>query len=398
MSSQDRFLVSDLIAHSLLHVEDGNHGEYRPLRHEFVTHGTAFIRAADLGPYGIDFDRAEKINDTALRRIRKGIGAPQDVVLSHKGTVGKVAFAPRDAPPFVCSPQTTIWRSLDHSAISPRYLYYALQSVDFQRQLTAMQSSTDMAPYVSLTQQRSLTLILPPPSHQIAIAEVLGGVDDKIAANEHLAKTALALASAIYLQALEPSSQEVPLHEVADILMGSSPPGETYNEVGLGLPFYQGVRDFGLRYPKPRVWCSSPVRVAHPNDSLVSVRAPVGNVNVANDVCCIGRGVAAVRSTKGKPHTLYHALLAARAAFVPYESEGTVFGAINKEQLRSIRVRWPRQDVDTIEMTLASLDSRADAALKESDALAQVRDTLLPRLMSGEIRVREAEKVVEEVL
>lgn len=108
MSDWPRYTASELSVRGALRVEDGNHGEYRPRSTEFVEHGVAYIRAADMSPRGIDFRGASKISDVAVQRITKGIGKPYDVLLSHKGTVGKVAVAPRDAPPFVCSPQDVL--------------------------------------------------------------------------------------------------------------------------------------------------------------------------------------------------------------------------------------------------------------------------------------------------
>jgi type I restriction enzyme S subunit len=100
--------VTELQQDGILLVEDGNHGEYRPRAEEFVESGVAFIRAADMEAGRVLFQAASKINDIARKRITKGIGAPGDVLLSHKGTVGKLAVVPNDAPPFVCSPQTQV--------------------------------------------------------------------------------------------------------------------------------------------------------------------------------------------------------------------------------------------------------------------------------------------------
>ena len=112
----------------VLLVEDGNHGENRPRPSEFLAAGVAFVRASDMDQGRVGFDSISRINDTALRRIRKGIGQPNDVLLSHKGTVGKVAWAGAAAPAFVCSPQTTFYRSLDDGQLDPRYLFFFLQS------------------------------------------------------------------------------------------------------------------------------------------------------------------------------------------------------------------------------------------------------------------------------
>jgi len=91
------------------------------------------------------------------------------------------------------------------------------------------------------------------------------------------------------------------LGDLCDINMGQSPPGTTYNEIGDGLPFYQGITDFGFRFPSRRVYCTAPTRFAEEGDVLLSVRAPVGSLNVADERCAIGRGVAALR-LKEKQH------------------------------------------------------------------------------------------------
>jgi type I restriction enzyme S subunit len=125
--------VADLQSGGILLVEDGNHGEYRPRPDEFVDSGVAFIRAADMDDGRVLFTTAARINERARQRITKGIGAPGDVLLSHKGTVGKVALVPEDAPAFVCSPQTTFWRALVPERLDRRYLYAFLHRPAFTR-------------------------------------------------------------------------------------------------------------------------------------------------------------------------------------------------------------------------------------------------------------------------
>lgn len=190
--------VISLQREGALLVEDGNHGEYRPRSDEFVDDGVAFIRAADMDSGRVLFDRAARINQAARDRITKGIGRPGDVLLSHKGTVGKVALVPLDAPAFVCSPQTTFWRTLDEGRIDRRYLYVFLRSQYFQSQLAARAGETDMAPYVSLTSQRGLSVVLPPIDVQRAIAHILGTLDDKIELNRRMNETLEAIARAIF--------------------------------------------------------------------------------------------------------------------------------------------------------------------------------------------------------
>ena len=132
-------------------------GSRRPRPAEFrIAHGgVAFIRATDMANGEVRFSSADHINEVAMNRITKGIGAAGDILFSHKGTVGKLAMTRADAPPFVCSPQTTFWRAVDETRLDRRFLYAYMQSRLFEIQWQARKSETDMADYVSLTAQRT---------------------------------------------------------------------------------------------------------------------------------------------------------------------------------------------------------------------------------------------------
>lgn len=190
--------VAELQRERVLLVEDGNHGEYRPRSEEFVSDGVAFIRAADMEDGRILFSSASKINEKARARITKGVGASRDVLLSHKGTVGKIARVPRDAPAFVCSPQTTFWRALNYQVLDPDFLFAFMRSPMFHEQLASRAGETDMAPYVSLTSQRGLTVVLPPIDTQREIADILTALDDKIEQNRRTNEALERLARATF--------------------------------------------------------------------------------------------------------------------------------------------------------------------------------------------------------
>ena len=100
-----------------------------------------------------------------------------------------------------------------------------------------------------------------------------------------------------------------PLSEIADITMGQSPPGTSLNSDELGTVFYQGCTDFTKRFPVNRLFTTDPKRLANKGDILLSVRAPVGTLNIANESCCIGRGVAALSSKSGHKNFLYYVLV-----------------------------------------------------------------------------------------
>jgi len=181
------------------------------------------------------------------------------------------------------------------------------------------------------------------------------------------------------------------------ITMGQSPPGSTYNEDGEGPPFFQGRRDFGFRYPGFRIYCSAPQRMAYAGDTLVSVRAPVGEINMAPEECCIGRGIAALRhKSKSRSYT-YHAAKSLRIRVEEFEAEGTVFGSISKGDFHNLLITAPPDElIAYFEEIAHPFDQEVEENEKESISLAAIRDALLPKLLSGEIRVKDAEKFVEE--
>jgi type I restriction enzyme S subunit len=185
--------------------------------------------------------------------------------------------------------------------------------------------------------------------------------------------------------------------DVFDLTMGQSPPGETYNEVGEGIPFYQGRADFTFRFPERRVYCTAPTRFAKKGDTLISVRAPVGAINMALEDCAIGRGVAAARHKTGAKSYTYYFMQGQADEFSRFESEGTVFGSISKKDFHAIQcVIVPSKIVEAFEQLCEPIDDRIEAAELESRTLAALRDTLLPKLISGELRVRDAGRFLKE--
>ena len=167
---------------------------------------------------------------------------------------------------------------------------------------------------------------------------------------------------------------ELRLGEIAQIIMGQSPPGETYNEKGEGLPFFQGVADFNYRHPTPRVYCSAPSRVARPGDILLSVRAPIGRVNVADRTCAIGRGLAIVRAQNPKDSRyLEFALRAKGFEWHTLEGRGSIFGNATRSDLETLAIPWPPEnDRRAIAHILGTLDDKIELNRRMSETLEQM--------------------------
>ena len=270
------------------------------------------------------------------------------------------------------------------------FMYYLLGSMTDQMESLANGSTFKE---ISGSTLAAIEVSVPEIEEQRAIAATLGALDDKIESNRRAVDIAENLGDQLFATAVDGAAA---LADVATLTMGSSPPGDSYNECGDGLPFYQGIRDFGRRYPGHRVWTTNAIRLAQEGDSLVSVRAPVGELNRSLETCCIGRGVAAVRSTN--PSTVFYALRAADSLWEPFQQEGTVFGAINKSDLSSARLPWPRAAaLASLEGTLSVIDSKIRSLSLESEHLANLRDSLLPVLLSGRVRVPAIREVVQEV-
>lgn len=125
------------------------------------------------------------------------------------------------------------------------------------------------------------------------------------------------------------------------IIMGQAPPSKAYNQNGKGLPFYQGNKDFGERNPKPSVWCDEPKKIAEANDILMSVRAPVGALNIANEKCCIGRGLCAIRVKDGLLRNFLYYFLKLNENKFSKSGRGTTFNSISKNDFKKIKIPIP---------------------------------------------------------
>ena len=381
----------------------------------------------------------EHIEEGTLRLV--GIGNAKSVTSTKfrfsKGDIlfGKLRpyFRKVIRPNFdgVCS--TDIWVVRSKEGIDQGYLYYWMASNDFVNFATQGSEGTKMPrakwDHVGRFQRKRLI-----GSEQRAISHILGSLDDKIELNRRMNEALEATARAIFkswfvdfdpvrakaeggdlglpddVAALFPDSfenselGEIPMGwnpsnigSEFDLTMGQSPPGETYNETGNGLPFFQGRRDFGFRYPSNRVYCAAPQRLADHGDTLVSVRAPVGDVNMAMERCCVGRGVAGIRHKSGSRSYTYYAMHTLSNRFARFEAEGTVFGAINKKQFEGLRWLSPDENlVGEFEKISFALDEQIEKNTNEIATLNTLRTTLLPRLISGELRVPDAEKFVED--
>jgi len=177
---------------------------------------------------------------------------------------------------------------------------------------------------------------------------------------------------------------EAVLGQIADVTMGQSPPGSSYNTTGDGLPFMQGSAEFGEHFPEPVKWCSSPARVAEPGDVLLSVRAPVGDTNIANQRLAIGRGLATVSGSKHATSEFLRLLIQHNASELIANSGTGMFASITGKSLKGFKVQLPpmseqRRIVDL----MSSVDSYIAALQQQADAARSARSAVLSELLSA---------------
>ena len=349
-----------------------------------------------------------------------------DILFSVRAPIGKINRATEG-----CSIGRGLAAIRADNYLDTTYIEYVLRHI--RREWEILEGQGAVFGNAKRSDLENLSVPWPDANERCAIAHILGSLDDKIELNRRMNETLEAMARAIFkswfvdfdpvraraegrdtglpgeIVELFPDSFEdseldaVPegwkqsiIRDEFNLTMGQSPPGSTYNETGEGLPFFQGRRDFGFRYPKNRVYCTAPKRIAKHGDAFVSVRAPVGAINMAADRCCIGRGVAGIRHKSGSRSYTYYAMHTLRNHFNRFEAEGTVFGAINKKQFEIIMwIAPPISVIGRFEQIAFPFDERIESNEQESAILAAIRDTLLPKLLSGELHVPDVEKFVE---
>ena len=239
-----------------------------------------------------------------------------------------------------------------------------------------------------------LSVPCPDIGEQRSIARILRSIDEKIENNEkindNLQQQAMALYASMFLDnpALETTAGT--LKDIAEITMGQSPSGSSYNEDGNGEVFYQGRAEFGYRFPTRRLFTTEPKRMAEAGDVLLSVRAPVGDLNVAYERCCIGRGLGAIHGRNGYQSFVLYTMFALRPQLDVYNGEGTVFGSINRNALNDMPIDIPSEDaIAAFEAVVRPMDDMIRTNYEENCRLQELSDTLLPRLMSGEVDVSD---------
>jgi len=423
------YAIENLLANETLYIGDG----YRAKSSELAETGLPFARAGNIGD-GFQFQDADRFPVRDLSKVGIKISESGDIVFTSKGTVGRFALVKESTERFVYSPQLSFWRVLNRKIIEPRFLYHWMYGQEFYRQFYGVKGQTDMADYVSLRDQRRMHITLPPLPEQRAIAAILGSLDDKIELNRWMNATLEAIAHAlfkswfvdfdpVYANRGERASS-LPAEVLAlfpDTLVESElgmipagwevrSAGKVVKAVGGSTPRTKDSKywEGGTHYfatPKHLSDISSPIlfetnrKVTDAGLAkissgllpigtvLLSSRAPVGYLALTEAPVCINQGFIAMICNG--PVSNYYMLNWADAhlQIIKGRASGTTFAEISKRNFRKILVLVPDPRImQVFDSSVAPLYEKITQGMHESRTLAELRDTLLPRLISGQLR------------
>lgn len=339
---------------------------------------------------------------------------PHDIIFVNKGTPGRVCLVP-DPVPF-CIAQDMIAFRCDPEKIDYQYLFAVLRSDFIQKRIENFHVGL-VIPHFKKGDLRHLRIPrLSNRKAELAVGDLYLSLSKKIELNNRVNAELEAMAKIlyeywfiqfdfpdangkpyktsggkmVYNQALK---REIPegwsdktLSEIANITMGQSPDGGSYNDEGNGAVFFQGSTDFGWLFPTTRQYTTAPGRMAKKGDILLSVRAPVGDMNIASSNCCIGRGLSALNSKSGNDGFLFYVMKYFKKVFERRNSEGTTFGSISKNDLHSLVLAYPTPELlKQYDGVVTDYNKMIFERSLENQEIIRLRDWLLPMLMNGQV-------------
>lgn len=339
---------------------DGNHGEIHPTSKDYVEEGVPFLMASDISNGQINFNDCKKISESTAKGLRKGFAQNNDVLLTHKGTVGETAVLETDLDFVMLTPQVTYYRVKDKSILESYFLHSAFQAPRFQKNLNIISGGGTRA-YIGITKQLLLKMSIPAVSEQKRIASIFLQLDQKInlltKKKEALETYKKGLMQKIFSQELRfkredgtnyPEWRITSLGEVSEVIMGQSPSSSSYNELGQGLPLAQGKADFEDSVFNSVRYTSEPTKVIPAKTILMSVRAPVGFIGYADREVCIGRGMCAIKTA----HMSYiHAYLTFYQTEWRKIQQGSTFEAVSGKDIKDVKVPMPTSELEERSIT-----------------------------------------------
>ena len=301
------------------------------------------------------------------------------VIVARKGSLGNVHYSEKN----FWSIDTVFYISKRETKQDLAFLYYLLQNLHLEKLeiVTAL-------PGISRDDIYQLRILKPPLPEQKRIASILASVDTTLEQTKNIIKKNQRIKKGLMQKLLTESNHFTKVDNFLKINMGQSPPSDSYNKNRIGLPFLQGVTDFGEIYPNYITWCSNPKKIAGKNQILFSVRAPVGDINITKSKCCIGRGIASLDPGENNLFYCYYLLNQNKNRFLAF-SKGTTYDAINKDEILCTELPFTKdkKKQQQIASILFSVDNKILTEKQNYEKLVNLQKGLMEDLLTPTLRV-----------
>ena len=364
--------------------------------------GYPLIRTPNIGKGRLNLSGVQRVSKEVYdKRNKRAVPQQDDIIFAREAPAGNAALISEGQE--VCLGQRTVLIRPDKKKVYPKFLVYYILAPQQQYELLGTANGATVA-HVNIPIIKNLPVELPDISQQKKIGDILYSYDDLIENNQKQIKLLEEAAQRLYKEwfvdlrfpgyETTPIIDGVPegwekkkLSDIAEVIMGQSPKSEFYNKNNEGLPFHQGVANFGERFVLDDIYTTSFNRTAKVNSILFSVRAPVGRINITKNKIAIGRGLAAINH-KGSYQSFLFYLLKERFFKDNLVGNGSIFASISKDELLTQKFVIPseylvkkyNQITENIDLKIYSLDTQIKM-------LIESRDRLLPKLMNSELEV-----------
>ena len=368
-------------------------GGYAFKSEKFVEQGIPIIRISNFDNNNVNLSGVVYYSKEDSRTYNEFLLKENDILIAMSGaTTGKIGVIIKENEPCLLNQRVGKFEIIDKN-IFFKYLLMFVKSSEFQKKVFNIASGCAQ-PNISGKQIESIKIPLPPLPIQKQIVSILEKAEALKQRREKADKLTKEYLKSVFAEMfLKKGFEEKELEKVADIIMGQSPPGNSYNEKGEGTPFFQGKAEFTEKYPLIKKWTTKPSKLAEPNSILISVRAPVGDVNLCNVKCCIGRGLASIKPIKKLANLYYiYFLLQSIKDKIEYLGSGSTFKAINSRQLRNLKIPLPplplQQKFANIVEKVEKLKEKQKQSKEEINIMF---DALMQKAFKGEL-VKDGKK------
>ena len=389
-------------------------GDYFTIKHGFAFKGEHFVPVGEhivLTPgnfheAGGFRARPGKDRYYGIEPLESFVLKPGDLVIAMteqgEGLLGSSALIPPNGS-HLHNQRIGLVENLEEKTLNKAFLYHLFNTPFVRGQIRASATGGKVR-HTAPKRIYAIKVRVPTVAQQRRISETISAYDDLIENNRRRIALLEQAARMLYREwfihlrfpghehskvtnGLPEGWERRTLVSLAEVVMGQSPKSQFYNDVGNGLPFHQGVTDYGFRFVGHRTFSTMVTKIAEAGDILVSVRAPVGRINVTRDKIVLGRGLSAIRSRTGNQSFMFYAL---KNHFYAEDiiGSGAIYAATNKKELEGQELVLPSSVLLTeFEAQAGKIDVQIANLTSQNEKLAQARDILLPRLMNGEIAV-----------